>query len=93
MEKARELQSINGVVIKPNQIGTVSEAIGAIKKALEWSWFVVVSHRGGETMDDWVSDFAFGLGADGFKLGAPSRPERIAKYQRLLQIEGELDKV
>jgi enolase len=88
MKKARESDSVNGVIIKPNQIGTITEALQAVRLARDYGWSVVVSHRSGETLDDWITDFAVGSGADGFKLGAPSKPERIAKYDRLLQIEG-----
>ena len=87
MEEAKFRDSVNGVIIKPNQIGTVTETLEAIKKAREWNWLVVVSHRGGETEDDFIADLAYGVGADGLKLGSPSRPERLAKYHRLLAIE------
>lgn len=87
MEKAHTNKSVNAVIIKPNQIGTVSEALDAVRLARRWKWGVVVSHRSGETNDDFIADFAYGIGADGFKLGAPCRGERIAKYNRLLEIE------
>ena len=87
MEKAHANQSVNGVIIKPNQIGTVSEALLAVRLARKYGWAVVVSHRSGETNDDFIADFAYGVGADGFKLGAPARGERVAKYNRLLEIE------
>src|SRR3989344_3788980 len=90
MKKAQKAGSVNGIIIKPNQIGTLSEALHAVRLAREYGWQVVVSHRSGGTMDDWISDFAYGAGADGFKLGAPSRPERVAKYDRLLRIEEEI---
>jgi enolase len=89
MEKAHANQSVNAVIIKPNQIGTVSEAIDAVRMARKYGWAVIVSHRSGETNDSFIADFAVGVGADGFKLGAPARGERIAKYNRLLEIEGE----
>jgi len=89
METAHDAGSVNAVIIKPNQIGTVTEAIDAVRKAREWGWAVVVSHRSGETDDDFIADFAVGVHADGFKLGSPARGERIAKYNRLLQIERE----
>jgi enolase len=82
-------KSINAIIIKPNQIGTISETIEAIKLAREEKWKVIVSHRSGETVDDFIADLAFGVGADGIKLGAPARGERVAKYNRLLQIELE----
>lgn len=90
MKKAKKAESVNGVIIKPNQVGTISESLDAIRLAREYGWQVVVSHRSGETLDDWISDFAFGSGADGFKLGAPSKPERMTKYNRLLRIEEEI---
>ncbi len=87
MKQADESGSVNAVIVKPNQIGTIWEAIKAVDLAKEKNWAVVVSHRSGETMDDWISDFAVGCGAEGFKLGAPSKPERLIKYERLLEIE------
>ena len=89
MEMAHDAGSVNAVIIKPNQIGTVTEALDAVRKAKDWGWTVVVSHRSGETNDDFIADFAVGVSADGLKLGAPARGERIAKYNRLLQIERE----
>ncbi len=89
MELAHDSESVNAMIVKPNQIGTVTEAIDAVRKAKEWGWAVVVSHRSGETNDDFIADFAVGVRADGFKLGAPARGERIAKYNRLLEIERE----
>jgi enolase len=87
MEAAHDAGSINALIVKPNQIGTVTESIDAVRKAREWGWKVVASHRSGETNDDFIADFAVGVRADGFKLGAPARGERIAKYNRLLEIE------
>lgn len=89
MKKAHEIGSVNSVIIKPNQIGTLTEALNAVRLAREYGWQVIVSHRSGETMDSWIADFAVGAGADGFKLGAPSRTERLAKYKRLIAIEKE----
>jgi len=82
-----------GVVIKPNQIGTVSEAIEAAGLAKSFGWQVVVSHRGGETMDAFIADLAVGVGADFLKAGAPGPQERMVKYKRLLQIEKELGRI
>jgi enolase len=87
MEAAHDAGSINALIVKPNQIGTVTESIDAVRKARGWGWKVVVSHRSGETNDDFIADFAVGVRADGFKLGAPARGERIAKYNRLSEIE------
>jgi enolase len=89
MELAQAKKSINAVIIKPNQIGTVTETLNAVRLAREYKWAVVVSHRSGETNDDFIADLAYGVAADGFKLGAPARGERIAKYNRLLEIEEE----
>lgn len=85
MDEARARKSVNAVIIKPNQIGTVSEALAAVRFARESGWAVVASHRSGETNDDFIADFAYGVQADGLKLGAPARGERIAKYNRLLE--------
>ena len=87
MKLAQTKRSINAVIIKPNQIGTVTETLAAIKLAREYNWKIVVSHRGRETNDDFIADLAWGIGADGIKLGAQARGERGAKYNRLLEIE------
>jgi enolase len=87
IKQAIEKTACNGVIIKVNQIGTVSEAIQAVKLAKEHQWKIIVSHRSGETMDDFIADFAVGVGADFIKSGAPVPPERLAKYNRLLLIE------
>jgi len=89
IKKAHDEESVNAVIIKPNQIGTVTEALAAAELARKYGWAVVASHRSGETDDDFIADFAYGVRADGLKLGAPARGERIAKYNRLLQIEEE----
>lgn len=90
LDMAIEKGACNAVIIKPNQIGTVTESIEVIKKAKASGFKIVVSHRSGETNDDFIADFAVGVGADYAKLGAPARGERIAKYNRLLKIEQEL---
>lgn len=87
---AKKLGLCNSAIIKINQIGTVSEAIEAVKIAKSAHWSIVVSHRSGETNDDFIADFAVGVGADYIKAGAPARGERVAKYNRLLRIEEEL---
>jgi len=87
---AKKKNACNGAIIKPNQIGTVSEAIEAAKLAKSYSWKIMVSHRSGETNDDFIADFAVGIGADFIKAGAPARGERVAKYNRLLRIEEEI---
>lgn len=90
IRQAREKKACNAVIIKPNQIGTVSETIVAVKLAKSFGWKIIVSHRSGETMDDFIADLAVGVAADFIKSGAPSKPERMSKYNRLLKIEKEL---
>ncbi|MEK7188846.1 MAG: phosphopyruvate hydratase [Patescibacteria group bacterium] len=80
----------SAAIIKPNQIGTVTETLKVIKLAKDAQWKIVVSHRGGETNDWFIADFAVGVGADYVKFGAPARGERLAKYNRLLAVEAEL---
>lgn len=87
IKKAKEKNLCNGAIIKINQIGTVSEAIKAAKLAKSFGWKIMVSHRSGETNDDFIADFAVGILADFIKSGAPARGERVAKYNRLLKIE------
>jgi len=84
------LKASNSILIKPNQIGTLTETIAAIKMAQQAGWTVVVSHRSGETEDTTIADLAVGLNTGLIKAGAPCRSERIAKYNRLLRIEDEL---
>ncbi|MFH1366566.1 MAG: phosphopyruvate hydratase [Patescibacteria group bacterium] len=76
----------NAILIKPNQIGTLSETVDCIKLAQSKKYKVVVSHRSGETNDSFISDLAFASGADFIKAGAPCRGERLAKYNRFLEI-------
>lgn len=87
IEIAAENKSCNAIILKINQIGSISEAVMAVKRAQSLGWKVIVSHRSGETNDDFIADFAVGVGADYIKSGAPQRGERIAKYNRLLKIE------
>ncbi|KKP78042.1 MAG: phosphopyruvate hydratase [Candidatus Moranbacteria bacterium RIFOXYA12_FULL_35_19] len=90
LKKAIEEKSCNAVLIKVNQIGTLSETINCIKLAKKNKMKIVVSHRSGETTDDFISDLAVGAGAEYIKSGSLSRGERICKYNRLLRIEEEL---
>lgn len=92
VKRAIQEKACGAVLIKPNQIGTISETLNVIKIARDASWKVIVSHRSGETNDDFIADFAVGVGADYTKFGAPARGERIAKYNRLLEIEDEIKK-
>lgn len=86
---AYKKNACNAVIIKPNQIGTVTEAVESAMLAKSYGWKVIVSHRSGETTDDFIADFAVGIGADFIKAGAPSQKERMAKYNRLIKIEKE----
>jgi enolase len=90
VQKAIQEKACNAVVIKPNQIGTVSETLNVVKAAKDVMWKIVVSHRSGETNDSFIADFAVGVAADYIKSGAPARGERVAKYNRLSAIEMEL---
>lgn len=87
IKEAQKKLACNGLLLKINQIGTVSEAVEAAKLAREYNWKIMVSHRSGETTDDFIADFSVGIGADFIKTGAPARGERLAKYNRLLKIE------
>jgi enolase len=80
----------NSILIKLNQIGTLTETIDAIRMAREAGWTAVISHRSGETEDTTIADLAAGLSTGQIKAGAPCRSERTAKYNRLLRIEDEL---
>lgn len=90
IKKAVTEKACNTLLLKPNQIGTVTEAIRAGLFAKKQGWPVMVSHRAGETRDDFIADLAVALGAEFLKAGAPSKPERMAKYNRLLEIEREV---
>ncbi len=86
IQKAIDWQAINAVLIKLTQIGSVSETIKAIKLAKNNGLKIIVSHRSGETMDDFIADLAFGLNVDGLKAGAPGPAVRRVKYERLIKI-------
>jgi enolase len=90
VQQAIQNQLCNAILVKPNQVGTITETIEVIKLARQANWQVVVSHRSGETNDDLIADFAVGVGGDYVKFGPPSQGERVAKYNRLLQISTEL---
>jgi len=87
IQQGIEKKVANAVLIKPNQIGTVSETLEAIALCQQNNRNVVVSHRSGETNDNFIADLAVGVGAEYLKAGAPARGERVAKYNRLLAIE------
>ena len=90
LEKAIERKSANSILIKPNQIGTLTETISAINLAKKSGWTAIVSHRSGETEDTTISDIAVGLNVGQIKTGSLSRSDRIAKYNQLLRIEEDL---
>ncbi|MFC1987512.1 phosphopyruvate hydratase [Chloroflexota bacterium] len=90
LSKGIELKASNSILIKLNQIGTLTETIAAIKMAQQAGWTAIVSHRSGETEDTTIADLAVGLNTGQIKAGAPCRSERTAKYNRLLRIEEEL---
>lgn len=93
VQKAIDEKACNAAVIKPNQIGTVTETLNVVKMVKDAGWKVVVSHRSGETNDTFIADFAVGVAADFIKSGAPARGERVAKYNRLISIETELTRI
>ena len=86
LEKAIKEKSINAMIIKPNQIGTLSETLETMRLARENDIELIVSHRSGETDDDFIADLAYAFGCFGLKSGAPSKPERKVKYDRLIKI-------
>ena len=90
IKKGIELQAANSVLIKLNQIGTVTETLDAIKMAHDQGWTAVVSHRSGETEDAFIADLVVGTSAGQIKTGAPARSDRNAKYNQLLRIEEHL---
>jgi enolase len=93
VQKAIDEKACNAAVIKPNQIGTVTETLNVVKMVKDAGWKTVVSHRSGETNDSFIADFAVGVAADYIKSGAPARGERVAKYNRLISIEMELSRI
>ncbi len=90
ISRAIEERAANAVLVKLNQIGTLSETLDAIDLARRAGWAAVISHRSGETEDTTIADFAVATGTGQIKTGAPSRSERVAKYNRLLRIADEL---
>ncbi|MEM0492811.1 MAG: phosphopyruvate hydratase [Candidatus Thermoplasmatota archaeon] len=90
IKKGIELRSANSVLIKLNQIGTLTETLDAIKLAHDNGWTAVVSHRSGETEDSFIADLAVGTNTGQIKTGAPARSDRNSKYNQLIRIEEEL---
>lgn len=89
IKKAVETKACNALLLKVNQIGSISEALDAAKTAKDAGWKVMVSHRSGETEDSFIADLAVGISSGQIKSGAPCRSERLAKYNQLLRIEEE----
>jgi len=89
--KGIRMNAANAILIKPNQIGTLSETLDAIEMAQEAGFGITISHRSGETEDTTIADLAVATGAGQIKTGSLCRSERVAKYNRLLEIERELD--
>jgi enolase len=90
LKRAIEEKAANSILVKVNQIGTLSEAMAAVEMARKAGWTQIISHRSGETEDTTIADLAVALNTGQIKTGAPCRSERVAKYNRLLRIEGEL---
>ena len=90
LAKGIKLDCANSILIKLNQIGTISETLEAIKMAHKAGFTAVVSHRSGETEDTTIADLAVALNAGQIKTGAPNRSERVAKYNQLIRIEENL---
>jgi enolase len=93
INEALEKKAINSVLIKLNQIGTVSETIDAIEMTKKNNWSSFISHRSGETMDTTIADLAVGLHCPYIKAGSLTKPERMCKYERLMEIEKKLDMI
>jgi len=88
LRQGQKERAANTILIKPNQVGTLTETIECVKFAQKHNYKVMVSHRSGETGDDFIADLAVAVGADYIKAGSLSRGERVAKYNRLMEIEG-----
>ena len=87
LQRGIKEKAANTILIKPNQIGTLTETIKCVKLAKKYNYKIMVSHRSGETCDDFIADLAVAVGADYIKAGSLSRGERLAKYNRLMEIE------
>merc|ERR1712185_616068 len=90
VRKALDCKACNALLLKVNQIGSITEAIEAANMSMQAGWGVMVSHRSGETEDSFIADLVVGLRTGQIKTGAPCRSERLAKYNQLLRIEEEL---
>ena len=90
LKKGIEREAANAILVKVNQIGTLTEAFDAVEMAKNAGYRAVISHRSGETVDSIIADIAVAFNAGQIKTGAPCRGERVEKYNRLLRIEDEL---
>ena len=90
LSRGIETEASNAILVKPNQIGTLTETLQVVTIAKEAGWGTIISHRSGETEDTTIADLAVATSAGQIKAGAPARSERVAKYNRLLRIESEL---
>jgi enolase len=90
IRRAVDVGACDTLLLKVNQIGTLTEASDALQLAREANWNVTISARSGETEDCWLADLAVGWGADQIKVGSVTQSERLAKYNRLLEIEAEI---
>merc|ERR1711933_231644 len=90
INKALEMKACNALLLKVNQIGSITEALDAAMLSMKNGWGVMVSHRSGETEDSFIADLVVGLRTGQIKTGAPCRSERLAKYNQLIRIEEEL---
>jgi enolase len=90
IRRAVDLQAATALLLKVNQIGTLTEALEACRLARAAGWHVTISARSGETEDDWLADLAVGWRGDDIKIGSITQSERLSKYNRLLAIEEEL---
>ena len=90
LQKGIDLKMANAILLKLNQIGTVTETLETIKLAQENGYKTIISHRSGETEDNYIADFAVGLGLGQIKTGSMSRSERISKYNRLIRINEQI---
>ncbi len=92
MSKGIKEEGANAILVKPNQIGTLTETIDVIKLAHKNAYKTIISHRSGDSEDTFIADLAVATGSSQIKTGSLARSERVAKYNRLLRIEEELGK-
>jgi enolase len=90
IEKAIQNKAINSVLIKPNQIGTLTETMNAVAMTAQQGWIPFASHRSGETTDTFIADIAVGLSCGCIKAGSLTRGERVCKYNRLMEISEKI---